>query len=158
MPIDENIIKKLQEVADTLNKHTDYVMAHINNTESRLHELKVGVSAWIDEPLRDDFHTYRLGYQKCDLDYKKPDRKNKKWKIAIQKLDEDGEPTGPIIPLTSAKRFLRLAAYHRIDKLLIAITDETYKTVEKVQDAIDRIKPAVKQIETPRKKRRIIVK
>jgi hypothetical protein len=114
----EVALKQIEAVANTLNQTSDLLSQKIVEIESALNHYKLGIWAWLEEPLfyrlesdgngGDIEVSYHLGYGKI----------RDKWGIVLhERPDYDPEAIDPVF-LKEAPRDIRARAVERIPELL----------------------------------------
>jgi hypothetical protein len=120
----EIALKHIEAVSNTLNQSSDLLSQKIVEIESALNHYKLGIWAWLEEPLfyrlesdgngTDIEVSYHLGYGKI----------RDKWGLLVhERPDYDTEAIEPVF-LKEAPRDIRARAVERIPDLLKCIAEK----------------------------------
>lgn len=135
-------LSRLEEISTRLNSSSDTLTEAIKNAEAKLASLRLGVAAWLEEPINieqefnekgelEDQYITRFGYTKC----------NGAWHLALMEdserwggIEESGWPK--ITPLQQAPRELRVKALQKLPALLGTLTAKAIAALQEVDKAL----------------------
>ena len=144
----EVALKHIEAVSNTLNQSSDLLSQKIVEIESALNHYKLGIWAWLEEPLFyrlesdgngvDIEVSYHFGYGKI----------RDKWGLLIhERLDYDPEARAPLF-LKDAPRDIRARAVERIPELLKCIAEkaaELSREIMKKTELAEQIAASLKK-------------
>jgi hypothetical protein len=130
----ESALKHIEVLANSLNQKSDLLSQKIVEIESALNQYKLGIWAWLDEPLLyrmesdgngHDFEVaHVLGYGKI----------RDKWGILLhERPDFDPETIDPIF-LKDAPRDIRICAVDRIPTLIERIAEKAAELSQQITE------------------------
>lgn len=122
----EEALERLRERATALNAATDQLSEAFASLNARLGEMGIGVSIWIEPPIRqlDDTESdWLLGYY----------RLNGTYQIAVKRGDDS--PTN----IGAAPRAIRIAAAARLDELIEKLTNKVAEYAKHVASVRSRL-------------------
>jgi hypothetical protein len=158
--MDEAKLSKLDSLAQSLNSKTDQLNASIERLQKRLGAMKIGLEVWAgvplgeeppfvrkndaDEPLDPEnwwaSYSINLGYAKFndewqivtrrELSVYSPNAYDGNWERYIE--------VGPVRPLTSAPRAIRIEAIPHLDGLVDELIKKAKSSVEAIDDAASK--------------------
>ncbi len=139
---------RLEELSSRLNASSDTVNQAIKRVESKLASLRIGVEAFVHEPLEtEDVFTddgKLVGSEERRLGY----AKNKgAWSLVVLRyLEVRDDPSEPrYTPLQQASRELRIKAIYQIPALL----DELVRSAEATLKDIEKARAVAESIQVP---------
>jgi len=144
----EATLKHIEAVSNTLNQSSDLLSQKIVEIESALNHYKLGIWAWLEEPLfyrlesdgngGDVEVSYHFGYGKL----------RDKWGLLVhERLDHDPEDRAPLF-LKDAPRDIRARAVESIPKLLKCIAEkgaELSREIMKKTELAEQIAASLKK-------------
>jgi hypothetical protein len=120
----EIALSRIETVSNTLNQTSDLLSQKIVEIESALNHYKLGIWAWLEEPLSYRLESDGNGVEvevSCHFGYGKI---RDKWGLLVQeRLDYDPEVRAPLF-LKDAPRDIRARAVERIPELLKCVTEK----------------------------------
>lgn len=136
--LDESI-QKLCSLSQQINEYADRLSAYLAQAESQLRQAGLGLRVWLDKSItattpEGDELTFRLGWAKTG-------KGAKAWGfhwITEADLLKGEAPQ----PLADAQRWVRVAAFHYVDALvvkLITAAEETLQTFEPIKGELPKL-------------------
>jgi hypothetical protein len=117
-------LERIEAVSNTLNQNSDRLSDKIVEIESALNHYKLGIWAWLEEPLyyRTESDVDGTEFEvSCHLGYGKI---RDKWGLVVhERYDNEPEPTNPTF-LKDAPRDIRARAIGRIPELLKCVAEK----------------------------------
>lgn len=139
-----SLFSRLEELSVRLNETSDSINESIKGLEAKLASLRIGVDAWLDEPIAKDPTFNSEGEEEGHFySYFGYGRVNGTWRLLVTKYhDEFGHMDPTVIPLLQASRETRLKALQQVPSLIKVLekkAEDTLKEVEKAKKVAESI-------------------
>jgi len=134
--LDETTTDKLKQISDDLNTQSTALTDGFNIIEHELANLKLGVTAWAKEPIKDKGDTYLFGFCKIKGEWKLVCKKEQ---VQITTNFKHGS-YGLLKTISWMPRHIRIIAASRLEDLVnqIIITAESFN--DDIKTALSKIK------------------
>ena len=140
--LDDATTEKLKKISSDLNEQSSALTEGFKEVEEMLASLKLGVTAWATEPIKDRDKSYEFGFCKIK------NRWHLVCKEIVPEVYRNSNSYGLLKTITYMPRHIRIEAASRLEDLVQQIIAKTEEFSSDIKGALENIKGVSEIIST----------